>query len=334
MANSIVYTGSSVISTYDTSGTYTWTKDDRALTVTVIGWGGGGGGGSGRQGSTTAAGGGNGGGNGGCFFYNQLPTSFFDATETVVVGAGGTGGAAQASASTNGTNGTDGTNSSIGSISTTIGVAQFGDSLGGIRVTGAYTGSVHNYGGGGKNGDSADGGSFRMFTNAPMNLTTTATSAIGLTAEGGWGTNTAGWTPMNPWYGVYYDGGMNNNALTATAGGGGGGADSSTERTGGVGGNIYDILSNLILAGGTAGLESGTINGGNGNGQVTTGGLMTGGTGGGGGGGQSSGAAAGDGGDGGFPGGGGGGGGGSINGTSSGAGGDGGDGMVIIIEQF
>lgn len=342
MANSIVYSGSTVVSTYDTTGSYTWTKDDRTQTITVIGWGGGGGGGSGRQGATGAAGGGGGGGNGGTFFYTNIPATFFGATETVVVGVGGTGGVAQVTTSTDGNDGTAGTNSSIGSITTTIGVGQKG--LASKTSTGGYVGGNSNAGAGGINGEVniGTGGSFRTITNAPQNdgkspITSTYWVADGITCAGGGPKENRGANWLNAYNWVYdidYDGGISNNFVTSTAGGAGGYANSVTESAGGHGASIKDLLGNLILAAGDGGVESGTINGENGNDQVTSGGIITGGTGGGGGGGQSAGAAAGNGGDGGFPGGGGGGGGGSLNGTNSGTGGNGGNGLVIVIEYF
>jgi hypothetical protein len=112
-------------------------------------------------------------------------------------------------------------------------------------------------------------------------------------------------------------------------GGGGAGANSITEHSG-ANGQACNYVS-----GGIGGLESTSINGGNGADwdYATCGGFIAGGGAGGGGGGQSVGAVAGNGGNGGFPGGSGGGGGGSLNGTNSGAGGNGSDGLVIVIEN-
>ena len=336
MANTVVFSGSGVTYTYDTPGTYTWSKDANTRYVTVIGWGGGGGGGSGRQGSSNASSGGGGGGNGGCFFLSQIPEFFWGSSETVIVGVGGTGGAAQATADTNGNAGTDGTNSSVGKISTTIGIAQAGQSHGsGARlIDGSYTGSAHNRGGGGVASDfTADGGSFRIYTNAPLAPQTSTTSMPGLTAEGNPGRPDGAVNSYNIWLNTSYDGGYANTSLTATGGGAGSGPGGfSTQASNGIA--IADFLGNIILAGGAGGIESGTIDGSDGNAQITTGGLYTGGTGGGGGGCQKTGAVAGKGGKGGFPGGGGGGGGGSLDGVSSGAGGDGAGGKIIIIEYF
>jgi hypothetical protein len=340
MANIKKFTGKGVITTYDTSGSYTWDKNEFTQTVTVIGWGGGGGGGSGRQGLTTAAAGGDGGGNGGCFFITNIPASFFGTTETVVVGVGGTGGAAQSSNLTDGNIGTDGTNSSIGKISTPIGLyGQYGG--GNLPVRGSISSTTsNNKGQGGSNNGAATyySGSFPIITNSSNSFISTGTPNT--TATGGEGAMANGNGSHNPFYygtdysNSVYEGFFFNTAITSTAGGGGAGADATTERTGGNGTNIKDLLGANLILGGIGGVESGTLNGGAGNTRVTSGGIMTGGTGGGGGGGQKTGAAAGNGGNGGFPGGGGGGGGGSITGTNSGIGGNGSDGMVIVIEYF
>ena len=340
MANRQDYSGNSAVTTYDTAGSYTWTKDPLTQSITVIGWGGGGGGGSGRQGLTTVAAGGDGGGNGGCFFITNIPASFFGNTETVVVGVGGTGGAAQTSNLTDGNIGTNGTNSSVGKISTPIGIyGQYGN--GNVPERGSITStSGHNKGSGGANNGAATfySGSYPIITNSSNSFTATATPST--TAVGGEGALANGHASINPfyystdYYGSTYEGGIFNTAITSTAGGGGAGADATTARTGGKAADIKDLKGSDLVLGGVGGVETGTLNGGNGNTQVTSGGIMTGGTGGGGGGGQKTGGAAGIGGDGGFPGGGGGGGGGSLSGTNSGAGGDGGDGLVIIIEYF
>jgi hypothetical protein len=287
-----------------------WTKDARTKFVTIFAWNGGQGGASGRQGASASAGGGGGGGCGGCFIYSA-DASFFDANETVTIGAGGAGGATQASMNTNGNPGGSAGQTSFGNLSCPIGT---------------------NVSAGGNNTGAAAAGN-----------------------AGGFALPTSPWGDEGPGSGngqlVAGSNAQNSNAtvlsesepisITSLSGGGGGGANSVTERAGGDGGNLFNFAAGvnptytLLLAGGAGGIESGTINGGNGNaGFITTGGFLSGGTGGGGGGGQSVGVVAGNGGNGGFPGGGGGGGGGSLNGTSSGAGGDGGDGLVIVIEYF
>jgi hypothetical protein len=111
-----------------------------------------------------------------------------------------------------------------------------------------------------------------------------------------------------------------NMQLIATSGGGGGGADSVTARAGGVGIGM-SLNGTTFVADSAGGIESGTINGANGNTPTyPNSGVLMCGTGGGGGGGQSVGLVAGNGGNGGTPAGGGGGGGGSLTGTNSGAG--------------
>lgn len=290
-----------VITQFTASGT--WTKNAVTQYVEVLLWSSGGGGGSGRQGASTAAGGGGGGGGGG-FIYYRAPASQFSASETVTIGAGGTGGAAQAANNTNGNNGGDASNSSVGNIITSQGsnFATVGGTGG--TTTNASGGSSGNFGG--------------------MGSLQAAPGAQG----GGGGTNTAGLqggvSPFKTYF-LYGTG----------AGGGGAGADSGTARQGGASNIIstFDQVTTLVAAA-AGGIETGTINGANGNAQFTGHGLMTGGGGGGGGGGQKAGGVAGIGGNGAAPAGGGGGGGGSLNGTNSGAGGNGARGEVWIIEYF
>jgi len=122
------------------------------------------------------------------------------------------------------------------------------------------------------------------------------------------------------------------------ASGGGSGADSGTARQAGNGVDITSWDTTVLATAGLGGIETGTIDGGDGGDQDTdpmvAHGALFKGAGGGGGGGQKSGMVAGIGGNGGFPGGPGAGGGGSLNGTNSGAGGSGADGQVIVIEYF
>jgi len=285
-----------VITTFDASGT--WTKNANTKMIEVFIFGAGAGGGSGRKGASGAAGGG-GSGTGGQSSWVKFPSSFFAATESVVIGTGGAGGAAQTTDSTNGSIGVAGTITSIGSL----------------KVLGG------NPGGAGING-SANGGS--------------AQTALGFVAgrSSSFGSNgqlVSANTALDN------DGSEGYNS--GTGGGGGAGADTVTERSGGAGSSWIDLSSNVIIAGGTAGLESTGIAGGNGNPSGATGGFFVGGTGGGGGGGYSVGAngatTGGNGGNGGLYGGGGGGGGGGIDAVAnSGAGGNGDNGRVIVIEYF
>lgn len=309
--------GSTIVTTFTSSGT--WTKDDRSTMVTVIGWGGGGGGGSGRQGASTHGGGGAGGGAGGSFYFSCVPASFFGTTETVTIGLGGAGGAAVVTNDTDGNAGTSGGHTKFGYYSTEIGTALITSGIG-----------PNNFGPGGNTGTTATAFLRALYTSGLIlpGVTVSATPIQGVCPYSGAG-------KLGNGEDAAAAGGTYGRFLTATAGGGGGGADSGTEKYGGHGGKIFQVDdSTVLLQGGVGGLESSVINGTAGNDYLATGGIITGGTGGGGGGGQSVGASAGNGGKGGFPGGGGGGGGGSLNGTNSGAGGAGGDGYVIVIEHL
>lgn len=280
----------------------TWVKDQRSEMIDVWCISSGGAGGSGRQGSSTTSGGGGGGG-AGTITYISGPSYLFPDSVSVTVGAESIGGLAQ---STNNTNG----NAGAGQNYSAFGDFYYNYSSGG--GSGGSTGTVN------AGNIPAYYFSNLVFTN-PSDMVTPATSG------GGTGKNTAGTTAP---------GGAR--MCMAAGGGGGGGADTVTARSGGDGAAITNYFKSVaIIAGGTGGIESGSINGSPGidvTGYKT--GMVTTGSGGGGGGGQSAGAAAGNGGKGGFPGGAGGGGGGSINGTNSGAGGNGAAGQVIVIEYL
>lgn len=303
----------------------TWTKDANAQWVTCVIWNGGAGGGSGRRGASTAAGGGGGGAAGNVMIYSA-PANMFGATESITIGAGGAGGAAQTVNDTNGNDGsTVGTQSLVGNMGPSL-LSFTGNSLGGgggVTTTSASTA----FGGIYTNGLNGVGNQQVNFSN----------SSIAPSFSIGRGRNVDGDSPTNIGDNV---GSPGTSSLSYWAynyapgyGGGGGGADSVTERSGGTGSDILNGDQTTMLAGGTAGLESTTINGGNGSDFVfPVAGAIFGGSGGGGGGGQSVGGAAGNGGVGGVPGAGGGGGGGSLNGTNSGAGGAGGRGEVWIYE--
>lgn len=288
-----------IITSFTSNGT--WTKNSATMTVLMLIWGGGGGGGSGAR-STTGNGGGGGGASNGGGTYWYGPASIFASSETVTVAAGGGGGAAQTTNTTAGIDGSVGGNSAVGNI---IGV-------GGAKGTQGKLGSTSA---------TSSATSWRMVTQD----TPQPTAAAGTNG----GTGTVGAANGNP---SSNTGNTTNAYFVPGAGGGGAPCDSGTARQGGNSGVINDLGSNTLVSGATGGIETGTINGGNGNPGISTGGTYTGGTGGAGGGGQKSGGSAGTGGTGGLPGGGGGGGGGSLNGTASGAGGTGGAGKVIIIE--
>lgn len=282
-----------IITSFSTPGTTTWTKNASTKWVDVYIWGGGGGGGSGAQGLTASAGGGGGGGGGGQIYITGPATLFNASGETVVVGAGGLGGTSQASTTTAGIAGGIPTISSLGNIATTVGSAAGGGSLINLVSGGSGgTGAILTTGMSGGNGNTGT-----------VTTGSTAVAKIGMMGTGG--------------------------------GGGGSGANSVTAQQAGNGALLAYIVSSIpLIAGGTGGISTGTINGGNGNpGAASNIDIYFGGSGGGGGGGMVAGTA-GTGGNGGFPGGGGGGGGGSINGTNSGAGGNGGSGLVVVVEHL
>lgn len=296
--------GGVTVTTFTSNGTFT--KQAGTKWITVIGWNSGGGGGSGARGASGSAGGGGGAGTSGTLFY-EGPASFFDASETVVIGAGGTGGIAQTLNNTSGNDGGASNQSYVGNLRKRKFNLTYGKGFAGSNVGNSSSPQIES-----------------VVSYQGYNLM----GSWGTPIPNGNGTLTNGSTPQSV--------GFQNSAqyLTGTLGGGGAGADSVVERTGGTGQSYTladDTGATILLAGGTGGTESGVINGGNGNAPLTTGGLMTGGTGGGGGGGQHTGGVAGIGGTGAL-GAGGGGGGGSLNGTNSGAGGAGGAGKIIVIE--
>ncbi len=294
---SVAPQASSLITTFTSSGT--WTKDSRTQFIRVIAFNSGGSGASGRKGATTASGGGGGGG-GGSGFSCYGPASIFGNSETVTIGALTAGALAQSLDLNNGINGAAPNATSMGNL-------------------GPMTnGLVASTGGTTTNGSGGSGG-----------LTINTGGSGASSGSGGAGRNLAGTSPTtyNTANGVNFTGG---------GGGGGGGYDTVTERTGGIGCGWFKFDgSTTLLAGGTAGLESVTINGGPGNIPLTSGGIITGGSGGGGGGGPSVGTTPGTGGDGAEPGGAGGGGGGGISAVAdSGVGGSGAKGRLIVIEYF
>jgi hypothetical protein len=294
----------SKVTTYTSSDT--WTKDVRTNWVKVMVFPSGQGGGSGRRGLTTVSGGGGGGcaGNGS---YYEGPSSVFGNTETVTIGGTSNGGSAQTVDDTNGNPGNAANVSTFGNITTYVSAS--------VPGGGTTTNAAGGLG-------SGLGTTFWLISAGPA----------GPNTNGGTGRNIAGSSSITGMVEASSGGGTS--PLGGASGGGGGGADSVTERSGAAGQGFTNRTGTVITAGGTAGLESTIINGGDGNPMATTGGLYSGGTGGGGGGGQKSGVVAGNGGTGGIPCGSGGGGGGSLNGTNSGAGGNGARGQIIVIEFF
>lgn len=304
--NNAINNGGILMTTFTGSGT--WSKNARTNVVDVYIWNGGSGGGSGRQGTSTAAGGGAG-GTPGCFIcYCSVPAGFFSTSETVTIGSGGSGGLTQTSTNSNGNPGSPGGLSILGNLqaSGTVGAAPGGTTT----IVSAPN-----------NGANFNGAPFNRLIASPM--------------LGGTGSNAS---PNNSQGTAAIGSTFIANCFLGGGGGGGSGADTGAIRQAGNGGPIVTpgtySGANTILAGGAGGIEGGTINGGQGNPGLTTGGFVSAGTGGGGGGGQSAGLVAGNGGLGGAPAGGGGGGGGSINGTNSGAGGAGANGQITIIEYF
>jgi len=293
--------GGVVVTQFTSNGT--WTKDANAQWIELILIGGGSGGGSGRRGASGSAGGGAGGSTS-VLKGVTMPASNFSASESVTVGSGGAGGAVQTANDTNGNNGTAGGASSVDVISTMTSVVQ-----------GASTRYVYGLGG---TTTTSTAGAGAVISNIFPRANTPEV------AQAGAGSNLDA-TSVNDFYG--------HGGVLGVAGGGAG-ANSGSEKTGGDAASLIGE-SGTLVAGGTGGVESGTINGTNGAaaayGTIK---FLTMGSGGGGGGGQSTGGSAGTGGDGGAPGGSGGGGGGSLNGTNSGAGGTGARGEVWIIEYL
>jgi len=101
---------------FTTAGSHTWTKPAGAVSCDIMVIGPGGGGGSGRRGASGTIRGGGGGATGGGIARARMYASDLDATEDVVVGAGGAGGTAITSDNTNGNSGTTGLGSSFGNI--------------------------------------------------------------------------------------------------------------------------------------------------------------------------------------------------------------------------
>jgi hypothetical protein len=329
--------GGVITTTYNTPGTYTWTKNVDTSYVEIWAWCGGGGGGSGSSQALNNTGGG--GGGSGSFFRFKGPASFFGATETVVVGAGGTGGASVSSGV--GNNGATGTASSFGNIqvpvcvnnavanATLSSLQQYGLGGGGPGFIAGYSGGIFT--------DDAGliynaGNSNFQYSVPVAGITATPTlhgGGAGSFAIGANGLSVGGLAP----YGLPFRGSFGFMFMLPTSGGQGGSISSSPINyfNGGTGGSVLGFnTTTVISAGGTAGVAGGATTGGNGNVMPSSGGLVFGGTGGGGGAADPN--LGGNGGNGGFPGGGGGGGGAASAGKPSGAGGNGAGGLVIVIE--
>lgn len=320
--------GSVIITKYETAGSFTWTKNPNAKTVTAIGWSGGSGGGSGARGAIGQSLGGGAGGTGpGCFRYDFLAANL-GATETVVVGAGGAGGAAVTADDTDGNNGVTGGFSAFAHIST-VDLSFFPFVL--------ATPAGLSAGAGGANNDNPTGG-----TSGPI---VTNNSIQVITLRGGDSnlfTNPVDADSVPNTFARFGIASVETNAvypsyLCNLGGGGAGGIDNVTLNVATNAGSFLSTQDGSVLkAGGAAGV-TGVSNGDGANGidgsPVVSGGILFGGTGGGGGAPNFAGIG-GKGGNGGKYGAGGGGGAASNNGFNSGAGGHGGDGAVIVIEYL
>lgn len=328
----LIGTGSSGAASITTTFTSSdmWTRNAATQTLEVIGWSGGGGGAAGSSFSPGSIGGG-GGGNPGLFWLSG-PAAYFPASAAITIGAGGAGGASTAGG--NGPIGANGGATSFGSLLTPTAT---------LQVT---TPAVFHTGGGRRSGTASDeAGNFGDFFNNTLliesNQWASYLSATSPSQGGSSGNGFGGQSGNFSDRGRVASGGTNiwngtNSFAMASTGGGGAAIQATSPNTiysGGTG--AAKILpSGTIVPGGTAGIESGIIDGGNGSPGTATVGLVVGGTGGGGGGNQATGGRGGNGGNGGFPGGGGGGGGASQAGAPSGAGGNGANGKVIIIEYL
>lgn len=239
-------TGNVITTTYSTPGTTTWTRNVNTVVVEVYGWGSGAGGAStGGVGST------NGGGGGGGAFYYRIPASFLNATETVVVGAGGAGGV-------------QGVNTGFGSDGE---ITKFGNLVSGSQAAKASPGS--NYGGNG-------GFVFTQTQNAFFNYTVSA--GFSGPANSGQGNNSGMIPDLNFGSMLPGGGGGSGNANLSLANGqaiinpatgavivAGGAFFAGPVGSGANGGDGYGASTNYMCGGGGGGGGTGaTGNGGNG----------------------------------------------------------------------
>lgn len=189
-----------LVTTFNSSGT--WTKQAWAKTVSIyIIAGGGGGGGGARQSTATNRCGGAGGGGGGAYIVENINANTLPATVSVTVGAGGTAGASATVDNTSGGNGGNGGNSTFGSSALNT---PYFHTFRGDQGLGGGTATTSTPGSGGSNW-----------------------STLGINGGiGGSGRNTTGATPVS---GTYY----------CSGGGGGGGASagSTVLNPGGSGGS-------------------------------------------------------------------------------------------------
>lgn len=248
-------TGTVLVETFTTSGTWTKAAGARIVRMYALGAGSGG-----QSGVVTASGvaavGGRGGGGGGLslavFAGDDLP-----ATLTVTVGVGGAGGAATTSSTAN--NGGAGGDSTLTDGGNTYlrapgGQATGATALGGVGEFRGYTGGV-----GGGAGANANGGvatvTFGVFVVARLNGGSGGGGVRTTNAAGTGNSGTAGTTPSGGF--VPGGGGAGGNASTtvngtngsngnASGAGGGGGGATRTTHTAGAGGNGSDGIIVIV----------------------------------------------------------------------------------------
>ena len=216
-------------STYDTTGSFTWTKPSSGTTAQIQCWGAGGGGGGGGSftnnlGTSYYPGAGGGGGG---YVSKQMALAQISSSVTVTVGSGGGGGGA---GGMYGSAGSAGGNSSFGSYA----VAYGGSGGGGGTV--AYEGPTGGSGGSGSGGSTDTGGAGG---GAGGNGSAASCASAGGGGGGGssWnnGSYPAGSGGSSGCDGKGANGGNNGvNGVTATAAGGGGGGGGGVA-TGGAG---------------------------------------------------------------------------------------------------
>lgn len=227
---------SSLITTYNSSGS--WTIDSRTKSVEFYVMSGGGGGGSGRSGASGTAGGGAGGGPGNLYYFKTVAALLVSSPYTVTVGDGGAGGALVNGVGVPGNPGIIGGTSSVGSIIVVLGG---GPGTGGIGTAGQ--GSFLNQHAGAAGGITL-GGSNGSNTNPSA-----ATSAIYAWATGGAGG--AGYTAATPRTGAAGGSILGGDGTVLVAGGLAG------ANTGAAAGNGNPPTGIQLMLGGTGGGSGG-----------------------------------------------------------------------------
>lgn len=211
------------------SGSFVWTKPSIANYVRVIAQGAGGGGGGGCRNNGVAGNRGGGGGASGGLTDTTILATLLPASVSGSAGLGGTGGITYGTVSTAGQDGVDGGDSYFGTSSDSWRILATGGGGGKGGPASGVVGGVGGVGGFGSLSNGADGG------------------------DGGYGNSSTAGT-------------SNNNGSSGGGGGAGGGVSSGAlvSYAGSAGGAIVSSsLYHSDLAGGTAGPNSGTRNGGN-----------------------------------------------------------------------